>query len=120
MSIEVTEIADLEGFNNVRFAFTLPKDDLDLDPDHVDGIMLREQGKVEELYLVGLLQYLVRHYGHRMETAIFEPLLESVVERAEEFGNPVMDYDMAKRIRDALEEAILSRYLKVNGLRPHQ
>ena len=112
MTIRVEELADIEGFNNVRFAFTLLREDLELDPNHVDGIMLWEQGKYEELYLVGLLQYLARHYGHRVETEIFEPLIESVVARAEEFGNPVMDNDMATRIRGALEEAILTRYPK--------
>lgn len=72
--------------------------------------MLRDQEKYEELYLVGLLQYLARHYGHRLQTALFGPLLDSVVEQAEEFGNPGIDDSRAMHLRRALEAAILARH----------
>lgn len=110
MKILAKEIADLEGFSLIHFAFTLPKDELALDPDHVDGIMLQEQCKEDELYLVGLLQYLTRNYGHRLGAAIFEPLMESVLERQEEFGEHGIGPDLAEELRHAFEQAVLARY----------
>ncbi|MBN7786697.1 hypothetical protein JYP51_17345 [Ponticoccus gilvus] len=110
MKILVRELADLEGFSLIHFAFTLPKDELALDPDHVDGIMLDELNRDDELHLVGLLQYLARNYGHRLGAAIFEPLMESVLERQEEFGEHGIGPDLAEDLREAFEQAVLARY----------
>jgi len=110
MKILVRDLADLHGFSLVHFAFTLPKDELALDPDHVDGLMLKERGEGEEIHLVGLLQFLVRNYGHRLGAAIFEPLMESVLERQEEFGEHGIGPDLAEELRHAFEQAVLARY----------
>lgn len=95
MKTQLKELIDLEGCSKVRFTFTVPSGHLALTPGEASrGDCLGE-----------MLHHIVLNHGHRLGGAIFEPLMEGMLEP----GKDVIDAALVEELRADFEEALLAR-----------
>ncbi|PIV79801.1 MAG: hypothetical protein COW54_02315 [Rhodobacteraceae bacterium CG17_big_fil_post_rev_8_21_14_2_50_63_15] len=95
MKTQLKELIDLEGVRNVRFTFTVPSGHL--------ALMPREASRDD--CLGEMLHNIVLDHGHRLGGAIFEPLMEGMLEP----GEDVIDAALVEELRADFEEALLAR-----------
>jgi hypothetical protein len=109
MSIKIDELVDLEGLNGVRFTLTLSRGELALPSDDAGGITTWEPGYRKQVYIEEMLHHIVLNHGHQLRGAIFEPLMEGMLEP----GEDVIDPALVQELRESFEDALLARLARV-------
>ena len=93
----------IEHVDEVRLTFTMPRGDLVVFPAD-DGSEPSWDDYLEEM-----LHHIVLNHGPRLRGAIFEPLMEGMLEPGEDVINPAL----VKELRDAFEGALCDRLAPV-------
>ena len=97
MKIENFQVTDDPGSALVQFTYSVPRHEL--------ALLEEEGGIIEDVYLSEMLQHILLNHGHRLRAAIFDPLMEGMLEPGEDVIDPALveelrvDFDCALRAR---------------------
>ncbi|GAA5071276.1 hypothetical protein N0B44_13275 [Roseibacterium beibuensis] len=98
MKIENFQVADNPSSALVQFTYSVPRHELALPAEEEDGI-------IEDVYLSEMLHHILLNHGHRLRSAIFDPLMEGMLVSGEDVIDPALveelrvDFDCALRAR---------------------
>ncbi|MFD1344271.1 hypothetical protein [Litorisediminicola beolgyonensis] len=105
MKIENFQVNDDPGSARVRFTYSVPRDELFLPYDNGGRMAEHEEDDMEDVYLSEMLHHILLNHGHRLRAAIFDPLMEGMLEPGEDAMDPALveelrvDFDSALRAR---------------------
>ncbi|AHM03047.1 hypothetical protein roselon_00607 [Roseibacterium elongatum DSM 19469] len=89
----------IEHVDEVRLTFTMPRGDLAVFPTDDGSEPSRDD------YLEEMLHHIVLNHGRRLRGAIFEPLMEGMLEP----GEDVIDHALVQELRHGFEGALRAR-----------
>ena len=98
MKIENFQVTDDPSSALVQFTYCVPGHELALPTEHEGGIM-------EDVYLKEMLHHILLNHGRRLRAAIFDPLMEGMLQPGEDVIDPALvkelrfDFDSALRAR---------------------
>lgn len=98
MKIENFQVADNPGSAQVRFTYKVPRHELALSAEDEVGIM-------EDVYLTEMLHHILLNHGRRLRAAIFDPLMEGMLEP----GGDVIDPELVQELRADFDGALRDR-----------